>query len=174
MVPQTFLIFLFSNFQTNSANHGRGVKYGVAFLLTYILAYLLFTYFIGDVEQAGQQNATIEGYPMATGPVVGLAKEDGSEVDQEDLKVDIPVYEYPRTDDEEVVLTVNQTNRRSGTHGYIINTYYYPRSRSFGKNGLAMLMLLNKNTMQEITNYKMTLLVSNATSSIEVIPRLSK
>lgn len=60
------------------------------------------------------------------------------------------------------------------TDGYIINSYYYPNSKSLGKDALAMVLLLNANTLPEITDYNLTILASNATDSVLVNPVLTK
>lgn len=60
------------------------------------------------------------------------------------------------------------------TDAYIISSYYYPQSKSLGENALAMVLLMNRNTMREITNYRMTLVASNRTSFVVVVPRLQK
>ncbi|ULT88110.1 hypothetical protein L3Y34_007366 [Caenorhabditis briggsae] len=61
----------------------------------------------------------------------------------------------------------------TNTDSYIINTYYYPKSKSFGENALAIVLLMNRNTMRDITKYKMQLVATNeARGTVTVEPKL--
>ncbi|EFP12758.1 hypothetical protein CRE_05030 [Caenorhabditis remanei] len=63
----------------------------------------------------------------------------------------------------------------SNTDAYIINTYYYPSSKSLGNNAVAMVLLLDRNTMRDITRHQMTLIATNADNqSVAVVPKLVK
>lgn len=63
----------------------------------------------------------------------------------------------------------------TNTDAYIVNTYYYPTSKSLGDNALAMVLLMNRSTMRNITKYKMQLVATNSSgSSVTVVPKLLK
>ncbi|CAP25494.2 Protein CBG04866 [Caenorhabditis briggsae] len=63
----------------------------------------------------------------------------------------------------------------TSTDAYIINTYYYPRSKSLGENAIAMVLLLDRNTVRDITRYQMKLVATNGSNqSITVHPTLIK
>ncbi|EGT31146.1 hypothetical protein CAEBREN_18608 [Caenorhabditis brenneri] len=63
----------------------------------------------------------------------------------------------------------------TNTDAYIVNTYYYPKSKSLGENALAMVLLMNRNTMRDITKYKMQLVATNGSGdSVKVTPKILK
>uniref|UniRef100_A0A1I7V2I7 Glycosyltransferase family 92 protein n=1 Tax=Caenorhabditis tropicalis TaxID=1561998 RepID=A0A1I7V2I7_9PELO len=60
------------------------------------------------------------------------------------------------------------------TDAYIINTYYYPKSKSLGENAIGMVLLMNRNTMRDMRRYQMQLIASDiANRSVIVVPKLS-
>lgn len=48
---------------------------------------------------------------------------------------------------------------------FIINTYYYPKSKSLGENAVAIILLMNWKT-KNIANYQLKLIGSNETDSV--------
>ena len=61
----------------------------------------------------------------------------------------------------------------TNTDAYIVNTYYYPKSKSLGENALAMVLLMNRNTMRDITKYKMHLVATNGSGySVDIVPKI--
>ncbi|EGT31196.1 hypothetical protein CAEBREN_01036 [Caenorhabditis brenneri] len=61
----------------------------------------------------------------------------------------------------------------TNTDAFIINTYYYPKSKSLGENALAMVLLMNRNTIRDIRKYKMQLVAtSEEGSSVTVTPNI--
>ncbi|EGT54621.1 hypothetical protein CAEBREN_31282 [Caenorhabditis brenneri] len=61
------------------------------------------------------------------------------------------------------------------TDAYIINTYYYPVSKSLGENALAMVLLMDRNTVRDITRYQMKLIATNKKNQqVMVVPDLVK
>ncbi|EFP00030.1 hypothetical protein CRE_18771 [Caenorhabditis remanei] len=63
----------------------------------------------------------------------------------------------------------------TNTDAYIVSTYYYPKSKSLGENALAMVLLMNRNTMRDITKYKMHLVATNGSGySVELAPKILK
>ncbi|CCD69871.2 Glycosyltransferase family 92 protein [Caenorhabditis elegans] len=49
------------------------------------------------------------------------------------------------------------------THTFIHSAYYYPSSKSLGKNAIAMVTTMNKRTVSNITNLKINLIGTNKT-----------
>ncbi|CAP38678.1 LOW QUALITY PROTEIN: Protein CBG21996, partial [Caenorhabditis briggsae] len=47
------------------------------------------------------------------------------------------------------------------TDAYIINTYYYPTSKSLGQNAIGMVLLMNRFTQKNMTQYKMQLIATS-------------
>lgn len=70
----------------------------------------------------------------------------------------------------------DQLFNRPITHSdaYIVNAYYYPNSKSLGKNAVAMVMLMNRNAMRDVTKYRMQLVGSNGTSDVTAVASILK
>ncbi|CAP39798.2 Protein CBG23186 [Caenorhabditis briggsae] len=82
------------------------------------------------------------------------------------LSVFILFYSVVRDASPEVIKHV-RLNGKQFTHTFIHSAYYYPSSKSLGKNAVALVTTMNKRTVGKITDYKIKLVGTNRTAKFE-------